>query len=143
MKPQSSWSVINGVVLQLVGTPSRPNETALARERRLAKTRAWRKNAYQARKLAGLCVDCSAGLQDGDAQRCVECEERDRAQKARPGARVRDAARDRKYREQRRAAGQCSNCPAPALPNQTRCENHREKNMIADRRYVEKKRASK
>ncbi len=74
---------------------------------------------YWERKLAGLCVDCAAGLTDEDTGiRCLEC----RAEEVRRGTKYKatangrakyNAAAKRRY-DARVAAGKCVVCCKPA-----------------------------
>lgn len=80
------------------------------------------------------CVDCAAGLQDEDGVRCVECADRQRESlvRYRQTDKGRTANRRilKKRRDARRAAGQCVDCPSPALPGASRCEPHRARNAL-------------
>lgn len=102
------------------------NPNAPAAERKRVYDRA----KYQHRVDHEQCVDCGAGLQEGDAQRCVECNERDATAKS---ARARTSEgrrlkreRARVMRERFRADDVCISCGRDLDPRSTvRCAKHR------------------
>jgi hypothetical protein len=127
-------------------------------EKREAKNQK-RREMYLTRKLAGVCVDCQAGLQSDDGLRCVECNERDfirqrkylRSERGRLKTRARERAlyhrdveasraRRRDGYQDRKVAGVCPRCTSPALPDHTLCERHRKKLNKANRLYRKRKR---
>jgi hypothetical protein len=99
---------------------------------------------YWARKLAGKCVSCGAGLpDDASTVRCVECAELVRAsalrwRKNNPERAAESAnawlrrhpehvrARNRASYQARKLAGICVHCTQPALDESVYCEKHRD-----------------
>jgi DNA-directed RNA polymerase subunit RPC12/RpoP len=93
------------------------------------------------------CVDCSAGLQDEDGTRCVECAARalthqrryDRSAKGRATTR----ARMSRLYHARRTRGECvGGCGRAALPGIARCQEHADRQKLARVGYAERKEPS-
>lgn len=118
------------------------------------------KSKYQARKAAGLCVRCGAGLLPEWGMECPECKEAVRTRrrryaaspqfKARKAAQLRaryranaEAARAKQNeaRMERKVRGQCLSCIAPACEDCVFCPHHREIHNEASRRTNRKQRA--
>lgn len=101
---------------------------------------------YEARKLAGVCLDCGAGLTDEDGAWCVEHTESRRLsaekyRRSRKGRR-RDRAQQKLIYARKVAAGRCvyGGCRAQAAVGQRRCQFHREEHSITNGGYVERRR---
>jgi hypothetical protein len=122
------------------------------------------RSRYQRLKAERRCVDCTAGLQDGDGVRCIECAEESRAAHARYAARYPSrlrkrnrekyraryerereemAARMREWRMARKATGLCMLCIQPALDDSNFCDVHREQSRIHSRNHHRRKRGEK
>lgn len=89
---------------------------------------------YQARKLAGLCTSCSAGLDADDVQKCVECAAMAAASARRyqSSDRGRETTRKRvaALRRRRVDAGICVRCSVPATPGRRMCVEHAKEHSI-------------
>lgn len=97
-----------------------------------------RRQMYLDRKIAGVCIDCRAGLQDDDGLRCVECtakalvsKQRWRARQPRGRMRKADRARRQSRHAQRAAQGRCTNCLEPRWNGSIMCHGH----LLAARRF--------
>lgn len=94
--------------------------------------RAYRRALYQSRKLASVCIECAAGLQDSDGLSCVDCTARSRVSQIRYRARHRasknrkDRKRHNRVRAERRDQGLCGRCIRRAVEGRTLCESHLE-----------------
>lgn len=100
---------------------------------------------YLRLKAARLCVRCSAGLQETDGTRCVECEELCAAREAkhaktRAGKRTR-ARIAKRLRDRRKAAGLCTWCSRPARPGSLKCEHHHHTGKVARAAYLDRQEA--
>lgn len=97
---------------------------------------------YQARKAAGLCVYCAAGLIDAGTL-CIECKERKAEARERYDASAKGKAAElrhqRKKLARRRANAQCLSCANPALPGRRRCEAHLAYQAAAQAVYLDRK----
>ena len=93
-------------------------------------------NARKARRLALVaarkCIQCRAGLQDGDGVRCVECARKHRDHAATP--RARKAAWV--ARALRPSRGLCIDCPARCEPGRNRCRVHLDYHAFRQQIYL-------
>lgn len=89
--------------------------------------RAYHRNSYATRKLAGLCIDCAAGLQEDDGLRCMECAELERLYARRyraNGGQTRENVKAKARRIERQGAGLCAWCRSPVVPGSVLCHGH-------------------
>jgi hypothetical protein len=110
-------------------------------------------------KAEGRCIDCSAGLQETDGVRCVECHERNADASVQYGQTERGkskraqwalrryyanheqskALRRLRY-ERRKIAGICLDCSFPAVDGAAYCLAHLEQRRLRAREAMRKKR---
>lgn len=111
-------------------------------------TSAQERAAYDRNVKARRCVKCRAGLLEDDGVRCGECEKaaRDRAVKYLSTERGKtiNAARSRRWRAERKAAGECRNDRQPVAKgrSETLCERCCDNAKVATARYLDRKEAA-
>lgn len=107
--------------------------------------RAYRNALYQSRKLAGVCIECRAVLQEDDGLRCVECTERAsdarKRYRATKAGREKERAAHKRAFDQRRASGLCGHCHEPAMPGRAACAGHLAYHRKKSLEWVRAKRA--
>lgn len=136
-----------------------PEEHAEARREEYASQRSKTPEAREAdrnrkrqrreeRAAAGLCYRCPAPAVPGKAY-CEPCHtiilERNagyrKASSQSPEWRENRNLQEKKYRQERKAAGICENCSNKAIPGQNHCEVCRDKRRASWQRYKAKRRA--
>lgn len=115
---------------------------------------------YRTRRAKGACIQCEAGLQEGDSIYCVECAEArkeiQRRYRRRNAAAIADKERERyqrnreesrRYRRElrlrKKLAGQCQSCTEPSLEDSVFCEFHRDENRLRSRITQAKRKTGK
>ena len=100
-----------------------------------------RDGSYHARKAARCCVNCGQRLRSDDGVRCETHAEAQRRRMATADQRRRHADRMARVRTEKKARGECVDCPRPAGTGRARCEACQASARVHQARYLDRQEA--